>query len=506
MVEATFSLGTTRRSYVTCAHDRRQVQCSPEAASVIEARRLQRSFGDGLIAAEVKDLRDPWMPHVDAILADDEIITAVHQALAQRHPNSRRRGRPGFSAEVVLRLLILKHLRNWSYQVLEREVRANLVYRDFTRVGSEKVPDAKTMGRWGMALGPAVIQQIHERIVQIAQAKKVVQGRKMRVDTTVVESNIHYPTDSSLLGDGVRVLIRTMKRVTKLTGTVGAKLRDRSRSVKQRVWEIGRAARSKASPSQEKMKRAYDKLLRTTGRVVGQAKRFSREINNGVKRCTDTLKQAVLEGQRRVLDEMVPRIQQVMRQTKARIFEGDTRSEGKIVSVFEPSAEVIRKGKASKPTEFGKLIKLQEAENQIVIDYEVYEQRPSDTELLIPAIDAHEAKLGRIPRLVAADAGFYSAKNEAEAKAKGVKRICIPNHASKSAARKREQKKRWFRDGQRWRTGCEGRISVSKRRHGLNRCRYRGDDGMKRWVGLGVIADNLINFGQVIDKRLAPQR
>jgi transposase, IS5 family len=404
-------------------------------------------------------------------------------------------------AEVVLRLLILNHLRNWSYQVLEREVRANLVYRDFTRVGGEKVPDAKTMGRWGIALGPAVIQQIHERIVQIAQAEKVVQGRKMRVDTTVVESDIHYPTDSSLLGDGVRVLIRTMKRVTKLTGAVGAKLRDRSRSVKQRVWEIARAARSKAPPSQERMKRAYDKLLEATGRVVGQAKRFSREIQDGVKRCTDAVKQGVLQGQRQVLDEMVPRVQQVIRQTKARIFDGDTRSEGKIVSVFEPTAEVIRKGKASKPTEFGKLVKLQEAENQIVIDYQVYQQRPSDTELLIPAIDAHEAKLGRVPRLVAADGGFYSAKNEAAAKAKGVKRICIPNHASKSAERRREQKKRWFRDGQRWRTGCEGRISVSKRRHGLNRCRYRGEHGMKRWVGLGVIADNLINFGQVLDKR-----
>ena len=159
---------------------------------MIQARRLQRSFGDGLIAAEIKGLHEAWMPHADAILADEEILAAVHQALARRHPNSRRRGRRGFSAEVVLRLLILKHLRNWSYQVLEREVRANLVYRDFTRVGSEKVPDAKTIGRWGIALGPAVIQQIHERIVQIAQAQKVVQGRKMRVDTTVVESNIHY--------------------------------------------------------------------------------------------------------------------------------------------------------------------------------------------------------------------------------------------------------------------------------------------------------------------------
>ena len=115
-------------------------------------------------------------------------------------------------------MLILKHIRNWSYAVLEREVRANLVYREFTRVRAAKMPDAKTIGRWGAAMGPVVIHQIHDRIVQIARANDVVQGRRMRIDTTVVESNIHYPTDSSLLGDGVRVLTRTMRKIAKLTG------------------------------------------------------------------------------------------------------------------------------------------------------------------------------------------------------------------------------------------------------------------------------------------------
>jgi len=404
---------------------------------------------------------------------------------------------------VVLRLLVLKHIRNWSYAVLEREVRANLVYRDFTRVGAAKMPDAKTIGRWGVAMGPTVIHQIHDRIVQIARSHDVVQGRRMRVDTTVVENNIHYPTDSSLLGDGVRVLTRTMRKISKLTGQAGAKLRDRGRGVGLRLLEIARAARGKAQPSQAKMKLAYGRLLNATGRVVGQAKRFSKEITTGVKYSLVPARQVVLEGHRQLLDEMLPRVQQVIRQTKARIFHGDSRSEGKIVSLFEPSAEVIRKGKASKPTEFGKLVKLQEAENQIIIDYEVFARRPSDMDLLLPAIDVHQAKLGRVPRLVAADAGFYSAKNEAAAKAKGVKRVCIPNRSSKSAARKREQKKRWFRNGQRWRTGCEGRISVSKRRHGLNRCRYRGEDGMQRWVGLGVIADNVINVGLAIGKQSA---
>jgi IS5 family transposase len=470
---------------------------------LIEVRRAQRSFGDGFITAEIKDLQEPWMAYVDAMLADEAMVSAVHQALVQRHPQSRRRGRLGFPAEVVLRLLVLKHIRNWSYAVLEREVRANLVYRDFTRVGAAKMPDAKTIGRWGVAMGPTVIHQIHDRIVQIARAHDVVQGRRMRVDTTVVENNIHYPTDSSLLGDGVRVLTRTMRKISKLTGQAGAKLRDRGRGVGLRLLEIARAARGKAQPSQAKMKLAYGRLLNATGRVVGQAKRFSKEITTGVKYSLVPARQVVLEGHRQLLDEMLPRVQQVIRQTKARIVHGDSRSEGKIVSLFEPSAEVIRKGKASKPTEFGKLVKLQEAENQIIIDYEVFARRPSDMDLLLPAIDVHQAKLGRVPRLVAADAGFYSAKNEAAAKAKGVKRVCIPNRSSKSAARKREQKKRWFRNGQRWRTGCEGRISVSKRRHGLNRCRYRGEDGMQRWVGLGVIADNVINVGLAIGKQSA---
>ena len=132
-----------------------------------------------------------------------------------------------------------------------------------------------------------------------------------------------------------------------------------------------------------------------------------------------------------------------------------------------------------------------------MIDYEVYARRLADSDLLMAAIETHQAMLGRTPHLVAADAAFYSARNEAAAKAAGVKRVCIPNRSTKSPERKREQKKRWFRNGQKWRTGCEGRISVVKRRHGLNRCRYKGDAGMKRWVGLGVIADNLINIGHV---------
>jgi IS5 family transposase len=471
---------------------------------MIAMRRRQLSFADGLIAEEVSDLRDDWMEHADAVLADEAIVAAVYEGLAKRHPKSRSRGRHGAPAEVVLRLLVLKHIRNWSYQVLEREVRANLVYRDFTRVGGTKMPDAKTMGRWGVALGPEVLKQVHERLVQIARDKGVTAGRRMRVDTTVVETDIHYPTDSTLLGDGVRVLTRIMRKITQIVGTAGTKLRDRRRSVKLRLLEIGRVARAKGPLNQDKLKQRYGRLLDSASRVVGQARRFSGEIGKGVKRSKNVLEQLALEGLRQQLDQMTSRVRQVMKQTRARIFRGDTRSEGKLLSLFEPSTEVIRKGKAAKPNEFGKMVKLQEAENQIITDYQVYPQRPYDSDLLVAAIETHQALLGRAPRLVAADAAFYSLKNETAAKAKGVKRVCIPNRATRSAERKREQRKRWFRDGQKWRTGSEGRISVVKRRHGLNRCRYKGYVGMNRWVGLGVIADNVVNIGRAIEKQTSP--
>ena len=187
---------------------------------MIELSRRQLDFGDGLIAEEVDELWEDWMRHVDAVLDDPLLLVSPTRPGAPLDAIAARAA-AGTPADVVLRLLVLKHMRNWSYAVLEREVRANLVYRHFTRIGAAKVPDAKTMGKLGMALGPAVIKQIHQRIVAIAQEQKVVRGRRMRVDTTVVETNIHYPTDASLLGDGVRVLTRAMKRIIELTGAVG---------------------------------------------------------------------------------------------------------------------------------------------------------------------------------------------------------------------------------------------------------------------------------------------
>jgi IS5 family transposase len=152
------------------------------------------------------------------------------------------------------------------------------------------------------------------------------------------------------------------------------------------------------------------------------------------------------------------------------------------------------------------MIKVQEAENQIITSYEVYDQRPADSALLIPAIEQHQQRLGTVPRLVAGDAGFFSAANEAAAHKMGVEQVAVPHLGTKSPQRLKRQKERWFRRAQKWRIGCEGRISLLKRRHGLNRCRYKGDAGMHRWVGFAVLADTLVNIGRVLTRRQTPQK
>lgn len=434
------------------------------------------------------------MVEADKLLEDEELVDLVYEAQGERHEHSATRGRSQTPAEMALRLLLLKHVRNWSFDTLEREVKMNLAYRDFTRIGLGKVPDAKTLARIAQVLGGEVIAKLHERLVAMAQEKGAVRGRKMRVDTTVVETNIHYPTDSSLLGDGTRIMTRTMKKIEQQSGgKLTRKVRNRMRSVNKRVVAIATASRHRGPEGEEKRKKEYRELLRMSRQILNDAKRVMVEIEGMSARRKKGLRTL---GE--TLSTMAVRVRQIVKQTKARIFEGLTQLPGKIVSVFEPHTEIIRKGKASKPTEFGKLVQLQEAENQIITHYEVFDERPSDRELLLGAVEAHERKLGRLPQLVTADAGYYSQAQERAVQEKGVKWVAVPNRSTRSPERKQMEKSRWFKKAQRWRTGCEGRISVAKRRHGLRRCLYRGIDGMKRWVGLGVLADNLINIGKAL--------
>jgi IS5 family transposase len=242
--------------------------------------------------------------------------------------------------------------------------------------------------------------------------------------------------------------------------------------------------------------------MATTRAVVREASTMIRRI--GQRRGTAAPgPQSILDHAQRRLQTMRPLVQRILTQTRARLLGGDTHVADKVMSVFEPRTEGIRKGKIAKPTEFGKLVTIQEAEHQIITAHEVHARRPADVTLWVPALDRHQQIFGRAPALAAGDRGFASAANEQASYARGVRRVILPRPGRKTPERRAFERQHWFRRGQRWRVGCEGRISVIKRRHGLRRCRYRGAEGMSRWIGLGVIANNLVSTATILRHRAA---
>jgi IS5 family transposase len=455
---------------------------------MIRRSHAQRSLVEVLLPDGEK-LWDPVLQRIDAELDDEGLVDLIVTALARRHAQSARRGRPGTPATVVLRMLVLKHLADWTFDECEREVRANLVYRAFCRIEGERVPDAKTLIRLAQVLDGPTLKRLLERLVAIAGERRVVRGRRLRVDTTVVETNIHYPTDSTLLADGVRVLTRTLKRLRTAVTDGVVPLRDRTRSVARRVFGIVQLSRQvRQEPVKTRMHALYRQLMGHTRAVVRQAETAVQQVAAGAVRAVG-LAQLEVEGLAHQLRETGSLVRRVLAQTRARILSGNTHYPDKLLSLFEPHTEAIRKGKAVKPTEFGKLVKIQEAEAQFITDYEVCPTRVPDQALWIPSLIRHEQLFGRAPRLAVADAGFASRANERAAYEHGVRNVVLPRQ-------RRKGRSRAVRAALRWRTGCEGRISALKRRHGLRRCRYRGLAGMERWVGLGVIANDLLALGR----------
>jgi len=353
----------------------------------------------------------------------------------------------------------------------------NLVYRAFARLGVDAVPDAKTILKIARVLGPEVIQQMHAQVVQLAVVQRVTTGRRLRIDTTVVETEVHYPTDSTLLCDSVRVLTCTMQRVGEAVGGAAAPVRNRLSGVGRRVLAIARVSRREQDRPQRV--RQYHRLMAITRAGLRDADTTVRRLAQRVRTVSPAV-QRMLQRARQTLDTMRPLARRVLAQTRQRIVGGDTHVPNKVLSVFEPHTEAIRKGELVKPTEFGKLVTIQEAEVQIVSAYAIHAKRPADVTLWIPALDRHAQVFGRVPYLAAGDRGFASAANEQAALDRQIRRVILPRAGSKTPARRAHERQRWFRRGQCWRVGCEGRISVLKRRHALQRCRYHGPDGMER--------------------------
>jgi IS5 family transposase len=446
--------------------------------------------------------RDGILDELDQILDEDALFLAVKEDMGQRYPHTRSRGRPSTPVEVILRMLVVKHLYNWSYEDTETFVGDSITLRQFCRVYLESVPDDTTLIRWANLIQPETMHQLLDHVVAMAFRLKVTRGRKLRTDGTVVESNIHYPTDSSLLVDGVRVLSRTLQRARAVVQFAVAEanqvakevFRNRSRSARNTARRIGQMTRRGTEKLKGQYHCAYHKLVKVTRASVAQA-----------KEVVELLAEAATQEAYKLSDQLehfISLTEQVIDQAVRRVFEGEkVPADEKIVSLFEPHTYVIRRGKKDRPVEFGHKVWLDEVDGGIVSNYRVLKGNPIDQGQWVPSLERHLELFGRPPHQMSGDRGLYSPDNEALAEEAGVRRVILPKRGYRSRKRKEHEKQRWFRRGRRYHQGVEGRISVLKRRHGLNRCLYHGEEGFERWVGWGTISHNLLVIGTALAAR-----
>jgi transposase, IS5 family len=436
---------------------------------------------------------DPVLARLDALLDDDDLYQRVRADLSTRYPQTTTRGRRSTPVEVILRLLVVRRLYGWSYAEVERFVADSLVLRQFCRVYLQPVPDDTTLIRWASLIGPATVAALNDRAVALAREQRVTRGRKLRIDGTVVETNIRYPTDSKTLGDGVRVLGRLLRRARTVLGegaALGAEaFRTRTRSVRRVTQQLHRVARRQGEQAAEDRKQAYAKLI-----GIAQASR-----RQGARAAAALRDQAADQGQRLAerIEHLLPLVDQAIAQATRRVLQGEAvPAADKLLSLFEPHTQAIRRHKPGKLTEFGRKVLLDEVEGGIVSHFAILDDVGLEHPHFVASLDAHQARFGRPPDLVAGDRGLYSPENEERAHARGVKRVVLPKVGRASRERQQHERQRWFRRGFRFRAGAEGRIHVLKRDYGLTRCRDRGEDGFGRWVGWGILTHNLAQIAR----------
>jgi IS5 family transposase len=452
----------------------------------------QPSLWESRLPAEV--LRLPQeLARVDALLDDPAFFAPFAPFF---HPVL---GRPSTPAECYLRLMFLKFRYRLGYESLCAEVSDSISWRRFCRIPLDgKVPHPTTLMKLTTRCGETAVAGLNEALLARAAGAKLLRTARVRADTTVIPANVAYPTDSGLLARAVGKLVRTARRVQAAGGATGTAMTDRRRSAARRVREIAGKLRSRGKLGRDESTRA---IRRVTGELAGLADQAAAQaavvLRNGRRALPRAIGGRVRGRLRRALDELAVTVERtaiVVAQTRSRLAGQMPHSATRLVSLHDPDARPIRKGRIDRPVEFGYKAQVTDNDDGIVLDYCVEYGAAPDGPQLVPAITRVARRAGRTPRAVTADRGYGQPAVERGLHELGVQTVAIPRQAPTPLSRKTTEHRRSFRKLVKWRTGCEGRISYLKRGYGWDRTRLDGRTGAAIWCGHGVFAHNLVKI------------
>jgi IS5 family transposase len=438
--------------------------------------------------------------------AQPEVLERVRQDL-QRGLKNPKTGRKGLTPEQTLRSYVLRRIKNVDYRELRSQIAEGYTLRCFTRFYSSPVPKHKAFNDAFNKLRPPTIKGINDLVVRGAVALGLEDGSKLRTDTTVGETDIHHPTDNTLLWDVVRVVTRLVGRLGKLLPKGIAGFTNHTRLARRRMQEIQRMAAKERHDQQEEK---YRELIRTTEQVVGNARQVLEKTKD--VHVVDVMDDIAIQELRRMIEHYSQLGDRVIDQTRRRVLKGEqVPANEKIYSIFETHTDLIKRGKIQKPIEFGHKIFLAESARGLITQYRVLDGNPSDHIHVKPSLEHHKKIFGFAPDLYSSDRAFFSEPNIKECQDEGVKLVCIPQRGGKKTAeREAFEKSRAFKKGQSFRAGIEGRISVLFRGRGMKRCLAEGRERFEAFVGAAVLANNLMRIAHLLiekekrEKRLRP--
>jgi len=441
---------------------------------------------------------DPLLQGILAFLDDHvALFEQVRQDLVRglKNPNT---GRDGITPAQTLRSLILMRVKNWDYRELRERINDGHTLRSFTDFNSQRVPKHDAFNRAFLRLTPATLQAINQAVVQAAVQLDLEDGKRLRVDTTVVESDIHFPTDASLLWDTVRTVTRLVEDLHKILPRRVQGFPNRTRSARRRMLELERMTAQERHTQQEPK---YRELLGITGQVLAKARQVVQKAARG--KGMDVIGRAKVDSLRQQITRYCDLGDRVMDQTRRRVVEGEqVPAEEKVYSIFESHTDLIKRGKVRKPVEFGHKVFLAESAQGLITDYQVLDGNPADSHQVRASLERHQQIFHVAPDLYAADRGFYSTENLDECDKAGVSQVSIPQRGGqKTAEREDLESSPAFKKGQRFRAGIEGRISVLFRGRGMKRCRAHGRERFEVLVGAAVLANNLLRIAGMLRDR-----